>query len=377
MSYAVVHMQKFTRGSVRGIQSHNQREKPSKKNPDIDYSRSMDNYDLLNPDNINYNREITRRIEQFRKPGKAVRKDAIVLCNILVSSDSGFFKDMPGEEIRKFFNESLDFFARRYGPEKIVNATVHLDETTPHMHLGLVPITPDGRLSAKSLFDKKELKSLQTDYVRDVGCYWNLERGKEGSGRTHLSEQQFKAEMARQETEKALAETIRMASKARKMGEDVKKQEQAIETLSMEKNVLKGQINDLRDVLMTYQDIDGIGEKSGLMGKKVTMTADEAQRLKDQAKSSFAERSRRQELERRTSYLESIEKDADSIRSEITNLKKELKGTQAKLEGILRVIRSSPELRKGYHKQAALIRQEQEREETERKEQLKPKGLER
>ena len=61
MSYAVVHMQKFSRGSVRGIQSHNQREKPPKTNPDVDLSRSGENYDLLNDRNINYHREITGR----------------------------------------------------------------------------------------------------------------------------------------------------------------------------------------------------------------------------------------------------------------------------------------------------------------------------
>ena len=40
MSYLVLHMDKFKKDAIRGIQSHNRRERESHSNPDIDYSRS-------------------------------------------------------------------------------------------------------------------------------------------------------------------------------------------------------------------------------------------------------------------------------------------------------------------------------------------------
>ena len=46
MSTLVLHMSKFKKDAVRGIQSHNRRERESHSNPDIDYSRSAGNYDL-------------------------------------------------------------------------------------------------------------------------------------------------------------------------------------------------------------------------------------------------------------------------------------------------------------------------------------------
>ena len=55
-----------------------------------------------------------------------------------------------------------------------------MDETTPHLHLNLIPIADD-RLCAKTLFDRKELQNLQTDFHSAVGKKWNLQRGKEGS----------------------------------------------------------------------------------------------------------------------------------------------------------------------------------------------------
>ena len=58
---------------------------------------------------------------------------------------------------------------------------MHLDETTPHMHLNLIPITPDGRLCSKDLFDKPKLQQLQTDIYEAVGKKYGLQRDREGS----------------------------------------------------------------------------------------------------------------------------------------------------------------------------------------------------
>ena len=51
VGYAVVHMMKIKSGAVGGIQSHNNREHEPKTNPDVDMSRSEDNYDLIPCDN--------------------------------------------------------------------------------------------------------------------------------------------------------------------------------------------------------------------------------------------------------------------------------------------------------------------------------------
>ena len=85
MSYCVVHMQKMKMSALGGIQSHNQREHPSKKNHDIDYTKSRHNIDLVNYDQINYQRAVKERIEEL-KLGKAVRKDAVVYSSFIVSS---------------------------------------------------------------------------------------------------------------------------------------------------------------------------------------------------------------------------------------------------------------------------------------------------
>ncbi len=75
-------------------------------------------------------------------------------------------------------------------------ATVHLDEKTPHIHFGFVPLTEDGRLSAKEVIgNKKRLSSLQdkfNDYLNERD--YNLQRGESSlvSKRKHLETNEFK-----------------------------------------------------------------------------------------------------------------------------------------------------------------------------------------
>ena len=89
--------------------------------------------------------------------------------SFVVGSDKTFFDKLPKALQYEFFTDCTKFFAECYGKENIISAVVHLDETTPHMHLNLMPITYDGRLCSKQLFDKPQLQKLQTDFYEEVG----------------------------------------------------------------------------------------------------------------------------------------------------------------------------------------------------------------
>ncbi|WP_236880272.1 MobV family relaxase, partial [Clostridioides difficile] len=103
---------------------------------------------------------------------------------------------MGADRQREFFQDSVKGFSDRYGADRVLNATVHRDETTPHLHIGVMPITQDGRLSAKAIFTKTEMKARQTEFARDVGEKYGLERGEEGSERTQLSGARCKEQKA-------------------------------------------------------------------------------------------------------------------------------------------------------------------------------------
>lgn len=179
MSFLVLHMDKFKKEAVRGIQSHNERERESHSNPDIDYERSAGNYELCDHAVENYTEAIQNRIDDLLLV-KTVRKDAVHMCGLIVSSDSAFFEKLPPEETKRFFEESAAFLADFVGPENVVSAKVHMDEKTPHMHFLHVPVTEDGRLNANKIYTRESLKKLQTElpaYLQSRG--FELQRGIE------------------------------------------------------------------------------------------------------------------------------------------------------------------------------------------------------
>ena len=61
---------------------------------------------------------------------------------------------------KAILQDSLEFIQARYGNENVLDATVHMDERTPHMHVNMIPRTKEGSLCAKNIFTREELKRI-------------------------------------------------------------------------------------------------------------------------------------------------------------------------------------------------------------------------
>ena len=184
-------MEKYHKQDVAPIEKENERDENYKaSNPQIDSERTKNNYRFTPHFGKTYTEFINGRIKEL---GLSPRKDAVVMNSFVLGSDKTFFDGLAKIEQYNFFSDCYKFFAERYGEENIIAAVVHTDETTPHMHLNLIPVTKDGRLCSKQLFDKPQLQKLQTDFYESVGKCWGLQRGKEGSQKKHLSTAEFKA----------------------------------------------------------------------------------------------------------------------------------------------------------------------------------------
>ena len=236
MGKCIVHMQKVNKGGLRGIQSHMNREHDSKTNPDIDKSKTELNYNIVRTDNLY--QEVKQTIEDYLYTPKAIRKDAVHLCSFIVTSDNETMTAMSPETQRQFFADSVDFFKRRYGAEFLQYATVHHDETTPHLHIGIVPAvsckdSDDMKLCAKELFTPKELRALQTAFYEQVGKKYGLERGEENSKRKHKSELDYKIQ--------------KQTEKSSELSSD-------INTLEQQKSLLQREIQLLQRVLKSEQE---------------------------------------------------------------------------------------------------------------------------
>ena len=230
MSYLVLHMDKFKKDAIRGIQSHNQRERESHSNPNIDYSRSAENYDLHeSASDNNYAQAIQNRIDDLLMI-KAVRKDAVHMCGLIVSSDKLFFTRMGKEETRRFFEEAATYLTEFVGKENVISAMVHMDEKTPHMHFLHVPVTQDGRLSANSIYTRASLKKLQADlpiYLQSRG--FEIQRGieqKPGSAKKHLDTREFKQQQ--EALNNLILESEELAQSSRKILDALEQREEEL-----------------------------------------------------------------------------------------------------------------------------------------------------
>src|SRR5699024_2175972 len=186
MSYAVCRMQKVKSAGLKGMQFHNQRKRKSRTNDDIDHERTRENYDLKNDKKIDYNERVKGIIESQKIGTRKTRKDAVLVNELRVTSDRDFFERLDPSEQKRSFEESYKFFSERYGKQKSAYATVHNDEQSPHLHLGVVPMR-DGKLQGKNVFNRQELLWLQDKFPEHMQKQgFELERGEKGSNREHI-----------------------------------------------------------------------------------------------------------------------------------------------------------------------------------------------
>ena len=194
MPYAILRFQKRKAGSVAACERHNERKKEAyKSNPDIALERSKYNYHLIQPPRYTYKKEINRMVQEA---GCKVRRDSVMMVETLITASPEFMNRLPPEEQKAYFTRALDFIAERVGKGNILSAIVHMDEKTPHMHLCFVPVTPEGKLSAKYfLGNQKKLSEWQTAYHERMSSRWKeLERGQSSmiTGRKHIPSWLFK-----------------------------------------------------------------------------------------------------------------------------------------------------------------------------------------
>ncbi len=206
--YAILRFAKYKGPEITNIEAHNERTKEKyASNPDVDPSRSHLNFHLIEPER-RYRAGAER---QIKEAGCRTRSDSVRLVEALVTATPEFFQGKKKSEIRAYFQEALEFIQQNQDPKTIISAAVHMDEKTPHMHLSFVPLTTDGRLSAKEIVgNKKKLIQWQDKFWEHmVRKYPDLERGESASqtGRDHIPPRVFK-EMTRLTKQKAKLEEL-------------------------------------------------------------------------------------------------------------------------------------------------------------------------
>ena len=202
MSYAIIRNVNYKMGQLPYIYRHNERKNTNYSNKDINKQNSLKNYSIKSI-NTSYQKAFKNLKEQYNLKGQ-IKKVSNVMCELIITSDKNFF-DLIGEnETKRYFQMAYDFVKdyQNLGEQYIVSAKVHLDETTPHLHIVFIPVIhkfdkKSGKMTDKiscSEFwkGKDSYKKLQDSFykcVKDNG--FDLERGK-ANNVEHLSTEKLK-----------------------------------------------------------------------------------------------------------------------------------------------------------------------------------------
>lgn len=176
----MAHLAKYTLNSAQALFHHNLRHKDRKGEyvayggSKIDITKTHLNY-RLDP-NTDPNEFITQRLSEIKVQKRA---DVKVYCSWVLTVP----QNLPQEKHKEFFESAYRFFSADYGAKNIVMASVHLDETTPHIHLGFVPVVREKKnqkklgqekVSAKELLTRSYMKNLhkrlKNTLERDLNC---------------------------------------------------------------------------------------------------------------------------------------------------------------------------------------------------------------
>lgn len=152
---------------TNGLARHNERQPGMKHtNSNIKNDRTKDNITLVTSD-LSYPKRIEKIIDEQHTSKRKVRHDAVRLITTTVEL-GGDIRDKSEKEQVDFLLETYDYLKNEYGENNIVHASIHVDETCPHLHFDFVPIK-DGSLNARSVVgNKKDMKTTQNKLLKTM-----------------------------------------------------------------------------------------------------------------------------------------------------------------------------------------------------------------
>lgn len=160
-----------------------------------DPNRAEINRVIIAPEDNNVNTAVRQKIEQagatVKYYGSGHKNNSVLAIEVYMGTSDDFEFKSDGD-FNEWIDANIKFLEKKFGNENIVSAVVHMDETTPHIQAHIVPLTKDGRLSAKEFIGghKSRQSKLQDEYFNVVKPF-GLNRGLKGSKADHVSLKEY------------------------------------------------------------------------------------------------------------------------------------------------------------------------------------------
>lgn len=219
-----------TKSVSRAQQNHTERfdDKHKHTNKSIDPSKSAENINLRPEyEGMSYKQRFEAIVNSDRYTGRR-RKDGSAMVieggknatvkmlqlsvNIGQVDEDGNPVDTLSEDdyIKLYRDDVLPMLEDTFGADNIIGSAIHVDESKPHLHVDIVPLTEDGKLSAKQVvggrgkMHQRQKQWLET--MQEKRPDLNFQRKKEGTNGIELEKLKELTEVAKKDAGKWLKE---------------------------------------------------------------------------------------------------------------------------------------------------------------------------
>jgi hypothetical protein len=171
------------------------------KNKMIDPTRTHLNYDFVKSE-ISLYKRVKDRSEYLKSQGSKVQSNSVVMNSNIITIPKEEAVKMTDDEQKRYFKSCYEYFCDRYGTENVMSAKVHLDETTPHMHLHFMPVNKEnGRLQARIAISPKVVREIHRElplFLQERGFDVVQASGKKTNEKLSIHEFKAREEMRKQ-----------------------------------------------------------------------------------------------------------------------------------------------------------------------------------
>lgn len=179
--YSILRARKLKNfGAVARSARHTFREQPT---PNADPALTCNN-PIIGADSSGHLLKVLNELLPAKR-----RRDAVVCIEYLITASPEAFKRHGGvlsDLGSGYFQDALKWLRHRHGAANVISSTVHIDETTPHLVVYVVPLTKQKTLSARYfLGGPKVMREMQDSFHTACGAPRGLLRGVRGSKAKH------------------------------------------------------------------------------------------------------------------------------------------------------------------------------------------------
>lgn len=251
--YCIMRMEKRKKQDVAGLQREATRTALEYNN------RVVPGMEIYNQTLQHSNDWLADIQQEIDAAGAKVRSNSVMALDTIYTASKEFFQLHDSQTINEFFRDCLDYHRQHYG--HVVSAIVHYDEDTPHMHVLSVPLTRDGRLSAREIVGgRAQMAHAQDSFFEQVGQQYGLQRGVHMDGpekRKHITAQQHRLQELQAQVRHEERQLAQLQHRADQTLQQLRTQTEQVRHAQRDLQELEGYLTDaeqarLQDIRSRY-----------------------------------------------------------------------------------------------------------------------------